>query len=42
MSWNLVQTETFVWQSGIETKYIDNTNMAVTIINAGDWIGLST
>lgn len=38
---NLVQAETFAWQSGIETKYIDNTNMAVTNINAGDWIGLS-
>ena len=30
------------WQGGIETRYLDSTtNMCVTGINTGDWIGLS-
>ncbi|HQF49269.1 MAG TPA: endo-1,4-beta-xylanase [Paludibacteraceae bacterium] len=36
-----IEAETFAWQSGIETKYIDKTNMAVTSTSNGDWIGLS-
>ncbi|MFA6778655.1 MAG: endo-1,4-beta-xylanase [Paludibacteraceae bacterium] len=38
---DLIEGETFAWNSGINTRYIDKTNMAVTEIDAGDWIGLS-
>lgn len=38
---NYTEAETMAWMGGIDTRYVDGTtNMCVTNINTGDWLGL--
>ena len=39
---NYTEAETMAWMGGIDTRYVDGTtNMCVTDINTGDWLGLA-
>lgn len=38
---NYTEAETMAWNGGIETRYTQGTDICVTSINTGDWIGLA-